>query len=74
MIFPINLIMTMHFQESPLATGGAKIICQVKYPNIKFKELGWLNYWHHLSLLEYKTLSKGDNNKTLKVKLQLRSD
>ena len=22
MIFPINLIMTMHFQESPLATGG----------------------------------------------------
>jgi len=55
MICPINLIMIMHSQESPLAIGGTETIYQVMCPNIKFKEINWLNYFHHLSLLEYKS-------------------
>lgn len=55
MICSINLIMIMHFQESPLASGGTETIYQVMCPNIKFKEINWLNYFHHLNLLEYKS-------------------
>lgn len=55
MICPINLIMIMYFQESPLAIGESETIYQVMCPNIKFKEINWLSYFHHLRLLEYKS-------------------
>ena len=45
----------MYFQESPLAIGETETIYQVMCPNIKFKEINWLNYFHQLRLLEYKS-------------------
>lgn len=63
MLFPINFVnYDMFYQFNydnalsrvPFSLWRTETIYQVMCPNIKFKEINWLNYFHHLNLLEYK--------------------